>query len=230
MIAIIPARGGSKGLPNKNIRDLCGKPLIAYTINTALEAKSISRVIVSTDNFEIAEIALEYNAEVPFMRPMELATDKSLVIDTYIYTIDKLNENAKYTIKDFVVLQPTTPLRNSEDIENAIRLFKKKKADSVISYYEAIHPPVWAKRINNQKLENYFNIDSELKNRQEIEPAYFPNGAIYIFNYRFLKSTKSYFSEKTYPYIMPRERSVDIDTIEDFEYVEFLLRKHNKNE
>src|SRR5699024_5514424 len=135
MIAIIPARGGSKGLPGKNIRLLNGKPLISYTIIEALNSEKISRVIVSTDDTQIAEIAIQYGAEVPFLRPDYLSTDTSKAIDNYTYTIERLNDEGVNLapINNFVVLQPTSPLRTRNDIDKAINLFYEKKADSVIS-------------------------------------------------------------------------------------------------
>ena len=120
MIAIIPARSGSKGLPGKNIKSLLGKPLIAYTIEVALKAKSITNVIVSTDDPAIYQIGLDYGAEDTFLRPSILAQDDSLAIDNYLYTVKRLNDEFNYGIEDFVVLQPTSPLRNSEDIDAAI--------------------------------------------------------------------------------------------------------------
>lgn len=113
MIAIIPARGGSKGLPRKNVKEMCGKPLIAYTIEAALAAKSIDRVVISTDDDEIAAVAMQYGAEVPFMRPAELASDTAMAVDNYIYTIDRLEKEWNIKIDSFVVLQPTSPLRFS---------------------------------------------------------------------------------------------------------------------
>lgn len=126
MIAIIPARGGSKGLPGKNIKFLNGKPLIAYTIEAALKAKHVHRVIISTDDLEIADTAKKYGAEVPFMRPEYLATDDALAIDVYKYTLSRLSETEGTIITDFMVLQPTSPLRTATDIDKAITIFKEK--------------------------------------------------------------------------------------------------------
>ena len=224
MIAIIPARGGSKGLPGKNIKDLNGKPLIAYTIEAALKSKYITDVIVSTDDQDIYNIALDFGAKDTFLRPAELAQDSSLAIDNYNYTSDRLEKEFGYKINSFVVLQPTSPLRKVEDIDGAIELFIEKQAESVISYCEEHHPIAWHKYIDsNGKLISVLENDA-LKNRQDIETSYYPNGAIYIFNSELIKSGR-YYSNKTYPYIMPRSRSVDIDTIEDFEYALFLMGK-----
>ena len=223
MLAIIPARGGSKGLPGKNIKLLQGKPLIAHTIEQAIKAKNISKVIVSTDDNKIAEIALRHGAKVPFMRPRYLATDTALSVDSYIYTIERLKKETNIQIENFIVLQPTSPLRTSEDIDKAIDIFYNKEADSVISYTEEHHPISWHKQINKDlSFTNIF--EDKLQNRQDIKTTYYPNGAIFIFKFDLILQ-KKYYSNKTYAYIMPRNRSVDIDTLEDFEYIEFLMQK-----
>lgn len=223
MIAIIPARGGSKGLPGKNIRPLNGKPMIAYAIEAALASIHITEVIVSTDDPEIYKIALLYGAKDTFLRPKELASDSSLAIDNYIYTLDRLKQEYHYNIDNFIVLQPTSPLRTVEDIDSAITLFKSKNADSVISYCEEHHPISWHKYLKEDgKLENIF--PDTLNNRQDVKPSYYPNGAIFIFSYDLIKSG-CYYSDNTYPFLMPRNRSVDVDTLEDFEYIEFLIGK-----
>lgn len=222
MIAIVPARGGSKGLPGKNIKDLLGKPMIAYTIEEALKSKFISEVIISTDSREIEEVAIKYGAKSHFLRPDYLANDNAKAIDNYIYTIDRLNKDFGYSIKNFVVLQPTSPLRKVEDIDGAIRLFQDKKADSVISYTEEYHPVEWHKYVTKDgKFENIF--EEKLLNRQENKKSYFPNGAVFVFDYKLIKQG-IYYNENSYAYIMPRLRSVDIDTIEDFKYAEFLMK------
>ena len=225
MIAIIPARSGSKGLPGKNIKDLLGKPMIAYTIIEALKSKYIDDIIISTDSKEIEKVALEYGAVSYFLRPSFLATDNANAIDNYIYTIDRLNSEFKYNIDEFIVLQPTSPLRIVEDINKSVELFKLKKADSVISYTKESHPISWHKYINdNLTFDNIF--EEKLLNRQEYKESYYPNGAIFIFKYDLIKK-RQYYTNKSYAYIMPRERSVDIDTIDDFEYAEFLMKKRN---
>lgn len=223
MIAIIPARGGSKGLPGKNLKLLNGKPLIVHTIEVALASKKISKVIVSTEDEEIARIAISAGAEVPFMRPLYLASDESLAIDTYIYTLERLKTDFSLNIESVVILQPTSPLRLVNDIDGAIDLFFEKKADSVISYTKEAHPISWHKHIDyDNKLISIF--EDKLLNRQDTKETFYPNGAVYVFQYSFLKE-RNYYSDKSYAFIMPREHSIDIDYIEDFEYAEYLLRK-----
>ena len=223
MIAIIPARGGSKGLPGKNILPLCGKPMIAYTIEAAKQSRYIDHVIVSTDDSNIAEIAVKYGAEVPFLRPDYLASDTAQAVDNYIYTIERLSKEWNKPIEEFVVLQPTSPLRLTEDIDGAIEMFYEKKADSVISYTKEAHPVLWHKYLDeNNAFVDIF--DSTIANRQDLKTSYYPNGAVYVFRFSMIKERK-YYTTKSYAYVMPRNRSVDIDYKEDFEYVEFLMSR-----
>lgn len=227
MIAIIPARGGSKGLPGKNIKPINGKPLIAYAIEAALKAEKIDRIIVSTDDDNIAAIAKQYGAEIPFMRPKELASDTAMAVDNYIYTVNRLETETGQQIRSFAVLQPTSPLRIAEDIDGAIALFEEKKADSVISYCKEAHSVFWHKEIDeNGKLINLF--ENTIANRQDLPVTYYPNGAVYVFSTELIRK-RQYYSDKTYAYVMPRNRSVDIDFIEDFEYAEFLLSQRMLN-
>jgi len=222
MIAIIPARCGSKGLPGKNIKDLLGKPMIAYTIEEALKSKYITDVIISTDCIEIEKVAVKYGAKSHFLRPEFLASDMAKAIDNYIYTVDRLNNEFSYAIDNFIVLQPTSPLRLVEDIDGAIELFNNKNADSIISYTEEHHPIEWHKYISDEgKFENIF--EEKLLNRQDMKTSYFPNGAVFVFSYDLIKQNK-YYSDNSYAYVMPRFRSIDVDTIEDFKYIEFLMR------
>ena len=223
MLALIPARGGSKGLPGKNIKVFCGKPLIAYAIEAAIKSTKIKEVIVSTDDDAIAKVSVDYGATVPFLRPAELASDSALAVDNYIYTINRLNSNKDEKIKEFTVLQPTSPLRNASDIDNAIDIFEQKRADSVVSYTREIHPIVWHKYLkNDDSFENIF--EESINNRQDCRPSFFPNGAVFVFNYNMILKRMLY-TENSFAYVMPRNRSVDIDNLEDFEYAEFLLNR-----
>ena len=226
MIAIIPARRGSKGLPNKNIKLLGGMPLICHSIKAALTSNLINRVIVSTEDKKIASIAKDCGAEVPFMRPVNLANDTSKVIDTYLHVVDMIAKENSKPIESFVALLPTAPLRTCENIDEAIEIFNHKNADSVVSVIEAPAPLQWHMYINDQEiLKNYLPEFNVLKNRQEDKKTYVPNGAVYVFRTEVLRSTRQYYTKKTYPYIMPREQSVDIDDLLDFEWAEFLLNK-----
>ncbi|CAM3891327.1 cytidylyltransferase domain-containing protein [Vibrio aquimaris] len=222
MIAIIPARGGSKGLPGKNTRLLCNKPLIAYTIESALKSSFITKVIVSTESSEIYDISVKYGASETSLRPKELATDTSLAIDTYKYTITKIEQDESIDIDSFVVLLPTAPLRTSDDIDLAIDLFHKKEADSVLSYTKESHPVYWHGFVEDSGKFSPLFESNNLSNRQDLRATYYPNGAIYVFKKDLIMSGK-YTTDNTYAYLMPRERSVDIDTLEDFKYAEYLM-------
>ena len=225
MLAIIPARGGSKEVSRKNIRTLGGKPLIHWTIEAAINDDSISRVILSTDDKEIAELCRPTGIEIPFMRPDELAQDNSLAIDNYIYTKERLFKDFKYKEDEFTVLLPTVPFRTSKDIDNAIKIFYKNNSDSVISCNKLSKPIDWMFSVDDNGIIKRKN-NEKLKNRQESEITFSPNGAIYVLKYSLLKEKYSYYSDKTYAYIMPEERSLDIDTEQDFKIAEFLVNKN----
>ena len=224
MLAIIPARSGSKGLPGKNTKLLCNKPMIGYSIQEALKSKFITRVIVSTDDQSIYDLSIELGAKESFLRPGYLAEDESLAIDNYKYTLKRLEESTQEKINSFVVLQPTSPLRTVEDIDGAINLFLERDADSVISYCKESHPVLWHKFIKEDGMLESIFADERLANRQEYRESYYPNGAVYVFKHSLI-AQGLYHSSKTFPYIMPRSRSVDVDTLEDFEYAEYLMRK-----
>lgn len=220
MIAIIPARGGSKGLPGKNTRDFCGKPLIAISIEQALASKHIERVIVSTDDDHIAEVARAYGAEVPFMRPEHLASDTSPALDTYLYTIERLNAESEDTYDSFIVLLPTAPLRSVANIDSCIELFDAAHADSVISITESPTPIEWTRCIDEKGiLRPYFEEGN--KNRQEYSVTYVPNGQLYVFRYKALKATRQYYTDGTLPFITSSDFYGDIDTLDDFEITAF---------
>lgn len=230
MIALIPARGGSKGLPGKNIKNLCGKPLIAHTIGAALNASGIDRVVVTTDSEEIAEIAKQYGAEVPFLRPEELAGDTSSAVDVYLHAVDFLQKESGQEIQKFMVLLPTAPLRGSENIEQALKEFYEKKAETLISMKEAETPISWYYGMNEEgRVKNLgFDGQNAVKNRQVNNVYYIPNGAIYILDTRLLREKRTYYSDNTVAYLMSQEESVDIDCALDFKIAELLLSQKEK--
>lgn len=228
MIALIPARGGSKGLPGKNIKSLCGKPLIAYTIQAALNASGINQVVVTTDSEEIAEISRQYGAEVPFLRPKELAEDTSSAVDVYLHAIDFLQKKTGKEIQKFMVLLPTAPLREAKDIEQAIRYFFAKKAETLISMKEAEIPISWYYGMDEQgRIKNMgFDEQNAVENRQSNRTYYIPNGAIYILDTKLLRERHTYYSDNTVAYLMSQEKSVDIDCKFDFKMAELLLSQN----
>lgn len=224
IIAIILARGGSKGVPKKNIKLLKGKPLIVYTIESALKSKYLDRVIVSTDNREIAEISKKNGAEV-IKRPKRLATNRAKVIDAVLHAIDILKKE-RYRLDIVVLLQPTSPLRDHKDIDETIKLFLVNKPEFLVSVYRLEHSSYCSFQLKGKYLKpisgwKYFKL-----NRQEIPKTYMPNGAIYISTPKAIKKYRMFLSTKTIPYIMSREKSVDIDEEIDFKIAEFLLKNH----
>jgi len=216
MLAIIPARGGSKRLPGKNIKLLNGKPLIAYTIETALQSEYITKVVVSTDCEEIAKVAVQYGALVPGLRPNFLATDEASSNDVILFTIDLIEKEFNTKVNECILLQPTSPLRTSTHIDEAIELYKQKKADAVISFTKEFHPLKWNKYLNE---DGVLQEISCLDNR----PSYFPNGSIYVLSKQAIISG-NYYTQHTYAYLMDRKYASDIDTQEDWDYVEFLKK------
>lgn len=230
MIAIIPARGGSKGIPRKNIKRLGDQPLIAYTINAAINSRLIDKVVVSTDDEEIAEITKKYGAEVPFMRPSELAGDHSKAQDVYLHAVEFMRDHYGNAIEKFVVLLPTVPFRTGEHIDSAIELFKKSKAETLISIKKMETPVTWLLKTEERgRITNAgFDAENASGNRQENRSYYVPNGAIYILDYELLKTQGTYYSDNTVGFLMSERDSIDIDTIDDFEYAEFELQKREK--
>jgi CMP-N,N'-diacetyllegionaminic acid synthase len=227
MLAIIPARGGSKGVYRKNIRMLGGKPLVQWTIEAALKAKSIDRIIISTDDEEIADVCRNIGVEILFMRPKELAQDHSLAIDNYIYTMDRMINEFGYVYDEFAVLLPTAPFRTAADIDAAVVIFENSVADSVISCKELEHPLSWVCDVNDSGkiLQNKRATTKNIMNRQQAKVSYIPNGAIYVLKNSLIKSNYSYYTENTYAYLMPSERSIDIDTELDLEFAEFYTSR-----
>lgn len=227
MIAFIPARGGSKGLPGKNILPLNGKPLIAYTIEAALNACCVDRVLVTTDSEEIADVAREYGAEVPFLRPDELATDNSSAIDVYIHAYEWIRDNWGYKEDAFMVLLPTAPLRDESDIDGAYDALKKSNAKTLIAVSKAPVPPGWylSEDENNRIKPCGFGTDSLTQNRQKSGRYVVPCGAIYILSYELLKNQRTYYCDDTIGFELAWDKAVDIDYKEDFDYAEYLMRR-----
>lgn len=215
ILAVIPARGGSKGIPGKNIKDLYGQPLIAYTIQAALDCKKIDRVVVSTDSEEIAGVAKKYGADVPFLRPAALAMDTSKTIDAVIDVLERLQETYEYV----VLLQPTSPLRTAEDIEKAIdkAIATGKDVASVSLVKE--HPVLMREIGDDDALVPLLSGESTIR-RQDMKEIYRVNGAVYVNRVADLTKDTS-FNDNPVGYVMPVERSIDIDEESDF-----LLAEH----
>ena len=233
ILALIPARGGSKGIPNKNRILLKGLPLICWTINEAKKSKYISRIIVDTEDIMIAEIAKNNNAEVPFFRPKHLAKDDSNLIDTILYSLHRL-EKSNYSPDIVIILQPTSPLRTVKDIDSCLKQYILSKRESLISVTELEHSIYWSLRIMNNKVIPFFNKKYLKHRRQQLEIIYRPNGAIFISKPALIKKYRSFYMDDIMPYIMPVEKSIDIDNIRDLQLAKYYLLKgksyeHNTN-
>lgn len=224
IVALIPARGGSKGIKNKNIIDLCGKPLISYTIQAALESKYIDKVIVSTDSQEIADVAIKYGAEVPFLRPGELASDTSKTIDAVMHAVGEL-EKKKEQYDILILLQATQPLRTADDIDSAIELFIKNKGQSLVSVSPVEDNPILIRTIDNLGRMNSILPMKSTCRRQDMPLYYRVNGCIYINLISELDLNTS-FNDNKIPYIMPKERSVDIDEIKDLLIAQYYISRN----
>jgi CMP-N,N'-diacetyllegionaminic acid synthase len=224
IVAIIPARGGSKGIPRKNIKLLCGKPLIAYSIQAALESRLIQRIIVSTEDKEILKIATEYKAEV-IKRPLKLALDSTPSLPVFQHVIKHLEEKENYIADIIVILQPTSPLRIAADIDDAVQKFLNIKCDSVVSVCETEHPPHWMYTLQHDKLKPLIKEGERILRRQDAPKIYRLNGAIYVTDKNTVMDQKSVMGNDIRGYIMPSDRSVDIDTQIDFDLAEVLIRQ-----
>jgi CMP-N,N'-diacetyllegionaminic acid synthase len=229
--AIIPARGGSKGIPGKNIRPVAGKPLIAWAIETALSATSLDRVIVSTDSPEIAEVARRHGAETPFMRPAYLAQDDTPGVAPVLHAMRWLMDNEGYQPDMVMLLQPTSPLRISEDIDKAIELAQEKNADAVVSVVLVEAHPYWMKRRDAEgRIADFMKLDNPIVRRQDLPELYVVNGAVYVASYEVLMEQKTFDTPNTFCLVMPAERSLDIDAPWDLYLADLILKDCRKNE
>lgn len=225
IVGLIPARGGSKTIPHKNIKPLAGKPLIAWTIEAAKSCRALSRLIVSTDDPQIAEVAQQWGAEVPFLRPAELAGDAASSLAVVLHLIQWLEEHESVVPEYILLLQPTSPFRTTEDIDAAIDLATTRRVDAVVSVCEAETHPFLCKRIGEDgRLGDYVNTNLESLRRQDLPPAYQLNGAIYINRCRSLRQERTFLPKDTLPYPMPLERSSDLDTPWDWHLAELILK------
>lgn len=226
VLAIIPARGGSKGLPGKNIRELNGMPLIAWPIKAALNSKYIDRVVVTTDDSEIAEIALKYGAEVPFMRPAEFARDTSPSSEAILHALRLCIEtDGEYDY--FVLLEPTSPLTETADVDKALEILVSSEALSIVGTckVESTHP-VYCATIGSDNLLKPYNRDSFAKpvRRQDVDELYYFEGSLYISEVKKYLETGTFYHEFTLPYIVPAWKALEIDTLLDFLKIEAVMR------
>lgn len=227
ILGLIPARGGSKGVKDKNIRPLLGKPLIAYSIECGLSCPSIDHLIVSTDSEKIAEISKRYGAEVPFMRPAELARDDTPMMSVLEHAINEYEALYKLYVDGVVLLDATSPIRTVDDVENCIRIFKNGDCDAVISVVPSKRNPYFNMVISKN---GYISIVIESKKpitrRQDCPPVYDLNNSIWVFSKKAILQKKR-IPEKSMMYLMDTKYSVDIDSEIDFKILEFLMKEEN---
>lgn len=226
VLAIIPARGGSKGLPGKNIKSLNGMPLIAWPINTALNSKYIDRVVVTTDDQAIADVAKQHGADVPFLRPAEFAKDTSPSSEAVIHAIEFCTQSdGAY---DYVVLlEPTSPLTEASDVDKALEILAASKGLSIVGTckVESTHP-VYCATIGSDDFLKPYNREHFAKpiRRQDVDELYFFEGSLYISDIKQYLKTKTFYHEYTLPYVVPAWKSLEIDTLLDFIKIEAVMQ------
>ena len=223
-IAIIPARSGSKGLKDKNIRNLCGKPLLSYSIKAAEESDIFDEIMVSTDSELYAAIAREYGASVPFLRSGATSSDTAGSWDVVMEVLDNYKQLRGWTFDNVCLLQPTSPLRTAEDIKNAYELLQNAQI-AVVSVCEVDHSPLWCNTLPSDKSLDGFITLSNNKQRQGINKYYRINGAIYFVRTAALYEDPFLYRQGSYAYIMDKKKSIDIDDEFDFHLADFLMRQ-----
>ena len=221
LLVVIPARGGSKGLPGKNIKMLCGKPLIAYSIDVARAFADDNNICVSTDSEEIKQVVEQYGLKVPFLRPDYLATDTATSEDVLIHAVNYYREQYGRTFKKLILLQPTSPLRTKEDVEEAIRLYRDD-IDMVVSVMKSHAPAVLCQDDEQGYVQLTYN--KKALGRQQLPDMYEFNGAVYVMSVDALLEKKMAGFTKIVKYVMSKEHSIDIDDIYDFLQVESILK------
>ena len=223
-LAIIPARGGSKGLPGKNIKNLNGKPLIAWTIETAMHSDFLDEVMVTSDDSEIIEVSTKYGAKAPFIRPSELALDATPSIDVVFHCIDYY-EGVGKKFDYIVLLEPTSPLREKDDIDNMIRkIASNPQFDSIISIGEVgLHPSIMKRIEKDGNLSPFCRELKRTTRRQDNEKAYFPFGVAYIAKTASLQNEKTFYTEKSTYYMITRTQCYEIDDLYDFLTIEMII-------
>lgn len=228
ILAVIPARGGSKGVPKKNIKKLSGKHLIGYTIEAAKNSKYANRVVVSTEDYEIAKISKYYGAEVPYLRPSELSVDTSPTIDSILHMVNYLEKNEEYKPDYILLLQCTSPLRNSNHIDDAVEKLLNSDFEALVSVCEAENNPYWVNVFDGDVLKYFIEEGKYISRRQDLPKSYRLNGAIYLIKTEVLKRSKTLEPETLTGYIMDAYSSIDIDTELDFKIAEVLMTERGK--
>ena len=231
ILGIVPARGGSKAITRKNLALLANKPLLAWTVEVALESASLDRLVISTDDPEIADAGKKLGAEIPFLRPAELAADTSTSMDVILHALRWLADNQNYRPDYVLLLQPTSPLRTATDIRESIKLALAKRADSVVSVCETHQHPLWMKGVNHEgRLVDLYPQSPAPTRRQDLPSVFALNGAIYLALRTFLLSERTFISDCTYAYVMPENRSLDVDTPWDLYLANLILNDREHRE
>lgn len=229
VLALIPARAGSKGMPHKNVLEVAGRPLIGWTILAARESRFVDRVVVSTDGEDIARIARDLGADVPFMRPAELSSDEATAKDVVLHCMEEL-EKAGTRYEILVLLQPTSPLRTGEDIDQALELLVSRHAEAIVGVCKTGHSPLWVNTLPpDGDMSHFLRPEIVSRLRQSLPDYYRVNGAIYITRWQRLRSGGWFFGPGSFAYVMPPGRSVDIDSTFDLQVAECLLSGSPKN-
>lgn len=228
-VAVIPARGGSKGIPRKNVLDLGGRPLIAWTIDAALSSAVFDRILVSTDDHEIADVGRRYGAEVPFLRPAELATDEASSLSVVRHAVDWYVNTQRGQAVAVMLLQPTSPFRTSSDIRAAVCLASSAMETdplNVVSVKQCTHDPRWSFWISEPNTLQPLFATGRSPRRQDAGQIYQPNGAIYVSSTSRILGGGSWYDDPVKAYVMPEDRSIDIDSLWDFEVARLLGSRH----
>ena len=227
VLAIIPARGGSKGLPSKNIRKMCGKPLIAWTIEKAKKSQYLDMILVTTDSPAIASISKKFGAYVPFLRPAELATDQASTYDAIRHALRYLKENEGAEFDYIVLLEPTSPLREDDDIDRMLEqiISGEQDFDSIISVGEVSEHPSIMKRLVGPRLEPFCGELVQTTRRQDNEPAYFPYGVAYIAKAKALLAENTFYTARCTYFSIKRYQNYEIDDVYDFLCTESIMKQ-----
>jgi CMP-N-acetylneuraminic acid synthetase len=226
VVAIIPARGGSKGLPGKNIRHMCGKPLIAWSVEKARRSRHVDVVLVTTDSQEIADIAIHYGAEAPFLRPAYLGTDQASTFDVVCHALSWYGEHKQRKFYYTALMEPTSPLREDDDIDRMLSCLDaaSSRADSIVSVGQVGEHPAIMKRIVKESMEPFCSELAQTTRRQDNEPAYFPYGVGYIVKTSALLREKTFYTQRCMPFPIRRYQNYEIDDIYDFMCVESVMK------
>lgn len=224
-LAIVTARSGSKRLPGKNVRDLCGKPLFVWSVLAGLQCPQVARTIVSTDSAEYQGIAIAAGADCPWLRDPALATDETSSADVVKEVLDRLGDEVKQ-YRALVLLQPTSPLRTAQDISGALALYEARNAPAVVSVCEAECPPAWMGQLPaDLAMDEFVPAQFRGLRSQDLGDWYRLNGAVYVIGIDEFRREHGFKPQETLAYVMPRERSVDVDTAFDFELAELLMSR-----